>query len=94
MASLPSPGVTETVRWIVFPKYDPSIEPALTPVPRPTALRRLLAESYVDRRDLDRDKVESLVRWMRSVDCYDLTVSTLDDAVDRLRLLMQRAVSA
>ena len=85
LASLPTPDARLPIRWIVFPRYDASAATALTSVDRPAALRRLLDESYVDRRSLRRDRVESLVRWLRGVDCYDLTVASLDDAVATIR---------
>ncbi len=88
-ASMPSPEALERVRWIVFPRYDPTAETALLPIERPEALRRLLDESFIDRQCLDRGKVESLVQWMRDVECHELPISSLDAAVTVLRALMQ-----
>ena len=92
LASLPAHGARQPVRWIVFPRYDASRATAITPLDRPAALRRLLDESYVDRRGLRRDGVESLVHWLRGVDCYDLTVGSLDDAIATIRELAGRTL--
>ncbi len=90
--SLPSVDSSQPVRWIVFPRYDPTAETALLPLERPAALGRLLDESFVYRQRLNREKVESIVQWMRGVECYELAISSLDGAVALLRALAgQRA---
>ena len=86
-ASIPGRDAREAARWIVFPRYDPAAETALVPIDRPAALRRLLEESFVAPRRLDKENVESLVQWMRNVECFELPVSALDTAVALLRAL-------
>ena len=88
-ASLPRPDASARARWIVFPRYSPDADTALQPMDRPSALQRLLDESYVQPGSLNRTKVESLVQWMRTVDCYDLPYSSLPAAVDRVRALAE-----
>ncbi|HVG82969.1 MAG TPA: hypothetical protein VM820_00575, partial [Vicinamibacterales bacterium] len=88
-ASLPRPDASARARWIVFPRYSPEADTALQPMDRPYALQRLLDESYVQPGSLNRTKVESLVQWMRTVDCYDLPYSSLPAAVDRVRALAE-----
>jgi hypothetical protein len=44
----------------------------LRPVGRSEALRRLLQECLVLPERLDRTGVENLVRWIRSVECFEL----------------------
>jgi len=61
----------------------------LRPVSRPQALRRLLRECLVLPERLDRGDVESLVHWIRSLECLELPMSSLVDAVD---LVKRRAV--
>jgi uncharacterized protein (UPF0276 family) len=90
--SMPDPDARGTVKWIVFPRYEPGATTVLRAIDRPAALRRLLAESFVDRRRLDRGNVESLVQWMRDVDCFELPLSTLAAAVAELRTLTGPAV--
>jgi hypothetical protein len=65
----------------VFPRYDPTAETALLPIARATGLQRLLKESLVLPELLDRGSVESLVRWMRNVECFELPMSSLEEAV-------------
>ena len=88
--AMPSRDARGAVKSIVFPDYDPNAQTSLRAIDRPAALRRLLEESFVDRQRLDRTNVESLVRWMRSLDCYELSLSRLDDAVAVLRALVER----
>ncbi len=80
-AALPSDHRAHPVRWIVFPRYDPAAETILRPMERPAGLRRLLAESVFPPERLDRRGAESLVQWMRTVECYELPMSSLDEAV-------------
>jgi hypothetical protein len=46
-----------------------------------------MAECKVVTADLDRANVAALVTWLRQVDCYELTVSSLPDAVALMRAL-------
>jgi hypothetical protein len=86
--SLPANERAQQVKWIVFPHYDSTVQTKLVPVARPVALRSLLRESVVVFDRLNRDKVESLVQGMRSVECYDLSMSSLEPAVALVRSLM------
>jgi len=85
IASLPDATASGNVRWIVFPKYSPGLETNLRPVDRPTALKRLLGESYLSPGALERARVESLVRWMRTIDCYELPFASLSLAAELVR---------
>jgi len=75
------PERSHAVRWIIFPHYDADAVTSLRPLSRPEALRRLLRECLVLPDLLDRAGVESLVRWIRTVDCFELPMSSLPDAV-------------
>jgi len=86
--SLPADDTPQPVRWIVFPRYTEGAGTELRPLTRPAALRRLLDESFLPLEQLDRRKVESLVQWMRTVECFELPLSSLDEAVPILRELM------
>lgn len=89
-AALPLAGATARARWIVFPAYAADATTELRPIDRPTALRRLLTESYMPPHRLNRASVEALVQWMRTVDCYELPFSSLDEAVSLISALPQR----
>jgi len=90
----PQTNTPQPVRWIVFPRYTERAGTELQPLTRPAALRRLLDESFVPLEQLDRGKVESRVQWMRTVECFELPLSSLDEAVPILRELMVRRGSA
>lgn len=87
-ASLPGGAGPRPVRWIVFPRYDRQATTALLPLSRPEALRRLLDESFIRMGALRRHDVEALVRWMRGVDCYELPMSSVEDAARLVRALV------
>jgi uncharacterized protein (UPF0276 family) len=79
---------SEPVRWLVFPRYDPLAPTALQPMSRPAGLKNLLNESLVLPERLDRTAVAALVRWMRTVDCFELSISSLESAVHLVRALL------
>lgn len=89
-ACLPTPDALEPTRWIVFPTFAPTADTALRPIKRPAALRRLLDESFVCRPRLTRANAESLVQWMRGVECHELPFSNADTAAMLVRGLMTR----
>jgi hypothetical protein len=80
-------GEAHPIRWIVFPRYDPEVESALVPLDRSSGLRRLLDQLLILPDLLDREKVETLVRWMRKVECFELPMSSLDEGVALVRSL-------
>jgi hypothetical protein len=86
-ASLPMPGVTAHAQWMVFPTYSGRATTSLQPIDRPVALRRLLDESYFPPKKVTKQNVEYLVRWMRTVDCYELPFSSLAQAVELIKAL-------
>ena len=73
--------------WIIFPHYTPDEVTELRPVGRPEALRRLLRECLVLPESMDRAGVESLVHWIQSVECFELPMSSLTDAVGLVKRL-------
>jgi uncharacterized protein (UPF0276 family) len=89
-AALPASGASMRARWIVFPQYAANAATSLRPIDRPAALWRLLEESYIPAGSLNRARAESLVGWMREVDCYALPFSSLKRAVDLVRRLSHR----
>ena len=73
------------IRWIVFPRYAPDGPTALRAIDKAEALRRLMDECLAVRRDLDRANVGALIEWLRGVDCFELPMSSLADAVNLLQ---------
>lgn len=78
-------------RWLVFPRFTPDAKTELVPISRPDALRRLMHECLVLPNLLDEARVEKLVQWMRRLDCYELPMSSLGDAVDCVREVCRQA---
>lgn len=78
--------------WIVFPKYEASSLPQLTPVPRGQALIRV-ADNAFNYSILGRKGFEILARLIDRVECHSLTYSSLDDAVEVFASLGSQDVS-
>jgi hypothetical protein len=72
-------------RWLVFPHYDPGHLTKLRPLARPQALERLLPGVYFLSGTLDAANLDALIAWIRGIDCYELPLSSLDEAVEVLR---------
>jgi hypothetical protein len=70
------------VRWLIFPQYAEKKPTKLRPLSRADSLRRLMAECVVMPVPLNYARVASLISWMKSVDCFELQVSSLDRAVE------------
>lgn len=81
------------VGFIVFPKYSPDVRTSLLPIDKVTALHRLMEDCVVVPEDLDADKVAALVEWIKSVDCYEMPISSLNEAVELVRGLSQGSVA-
>jgi hypothetical protein len=80
VADVPVPA-----RWLIFPAYSPGARTELRPIARSEALRRLLQECTTLPELLDSMRVEQLVRWMRTLACYELPMSSLDEGVALVR---------
>jgi hypothetical protein len=78
------------IRWIVFPEYTPAGQSSLKPLKRSDAFRRLLAEAIFIPHRLRQADVCEIVQWMRRVECHELKVSSLPEAVRLLSSLCSR----
>jgi len=76
---------TYSIGWVVFPRYSPDAETRLHPLSRASALQRIMWECLVLPEPLNKRKVQSLVQWMREVECFDLPMSSLADAVQLVK---------
>jgi len=72
------------VRHVIFPHYQPGVQTKLVPLRRAEALGRLMHQCLGLRRRLDADNVRAIAAWMTSIDCYELTHSSLEAAVDAI----------
>lgn len=70
--------------WLVFPRYEAGAGTRLGRLSRAEALRRLLKTCTLAT-PLTRRQVETFIVWLRSVDCMELPMSSLDEAADLLR---------
>jgi hypothetical protein len=73
--------------WLIFPRYGTDLETELKPLRKPEALRRLMHECMVLPQLLDEARVGRFVQWMRSVECYELPMSSLGEAVRLVKKL-------
>lgn len=78
------------VQTIVFPRYMTGTDSRLVPISRVDALSRLMQECLVVPVPLTVRRVQRLVRWVDGIACFDLTMSSLDQAV----ALVRQAASA
>jgi hypothetical protein len=69
------------VRHIIFPRYEQDARNRLERVKRAEALGRLMGECYALRQRLDHKNVRELVSWIAGIECYELTFSSLETAV-------------
>ena len=73
------------VSHIIFPIYEKDGETAIHPLPRVEAVRRLMGECLALRQRLDLGNVKALVQWIAGIECYALTMSSLDEAVELVK---------
>lgn len=70
---------------LIFPRYAPEEETVLRSLDRVDALHRLQDAGYEAGHNLDGERVQELLDWISGVDCHEMTVSSLDDAVTIIR---------
>ena len=73
------------VSHIFFPRYAKDSVTALTPLRHSEAVTRLLGQCQAAPRRLSRDDVRDIVRWISTIDCYALSFSSLEEAVQLVR---------
>jgi hypothetical protein len=83
---IPPPNPTNwaptPVTHIIFPRHEEQTRTAIQPISQSQALGRLMAECLALRQRLDHHTVQELVNWIKRIDCYTLTFSSLDEAAD------------
>lgn len=77
-----SPDAAVGARWMVFPRYHPDQETTLLPLPRHEALARLLPGVCFLSGTLDERNLDTLIAWIEQIDCFDLPLSSLDQATN------------
>jgi hypothetical protein len=86
------PEISYPVCWIVFPRYSPEARTELRPLGKAASLHRLLEQCLAMPAPLDQAKVARLVSWIRDIPCYELPMSSLDEAVALLDQLCRRGL--
>lgn len=76
-----------TVRWIVFPAYNPAARSELRPLAKVEVLQRLFAQCLSLPGRLDKAAVERLVDWTKTIEGYLLPNSNLKEAVQLINTL-------
>jgi hypothetical protein len=79
---------TYSIECIVFPKYAIGKPATLSRLGTAEALYRIAEAGYAIPGDLDRDRVEDLLAWITRLDCYELQMDDLDEAVYKLKELL------
>jgi HprK-related kinase A len=75
-----------TAKWIIFPKYQASLDVSLSLLNKSLALFKIATNSF--NYEIQGEKGFKLVAEMtRSCDCYSLKYGNLDDVIDRLNQL-------
>jgi len=75
---------------LVFPIYEPHVPTELTPISTANALYRLAAAGYAIPGPLETRVVEELIAWINPLDCYELRLTVLSEAVSKLKDLVAR----
>jgi hypothetical protein len=76
------------VHSLVFPRYHPEHGTALNRISPADALCRLAEAGYDMQGGLDGGKVTELVEWIGGLDCYELQINDLQEAVSRIAGLL------
>jgi len=82
---LPWAADAAPAQWLVFPHYDPSHGTNLRPLTRPQALERLLPGVYFLSGTLNAANLDALIGWIKGIECFELSLSSLNEAVGVLR---------
>ena len=69
------------LRYVLFPRYDSSAEPSLTPVNAGDAVRNLI-ENSVNFQRLGRAGLSAVVDLVKGARCYSLTINDLQRTAD------------
>lgn len=73
---------------VVFPTYEPQGPTELTRISAAKALYRLAEAGYAIRGQLEPRVVEDLIAWITPLECYELRLSVLSEAISKLKGLL------
>ena len=70
------------ISHIIFPKYEPGARTGFEQVARSAALGHLMDECLTLRLRLNPENVGQIISWIGGIECFALTFSSLDEAVE------------
>lgn len=80
------------VSIIIFPKYLEGAKTELSGISKVAALKRIMDNCDVLPKRLSVKNVKKLIKWIEGIKCYELTMSSLEEAVDLIRSIELREV--
>jgi hypothetical protein len=79
---------TYSIECMIFPKYVRAAPTSLRRLGTAEALYRVAEAGYAIPGHLDKDRVEDLIDWIARLDCYELQMGDLGEAVDKIKELL------
>jgi len=76
------------VKALVFPQYSPESKTSIQPITRLDAIHRIQECGYDVGVCLNKAKVVELLDWIKDVDCYEMSISSLSEATFMVRRLL------
>jgi hypothetical protein len=76
------------VHSLVFPVYQPADATGLSHISPADALCRLAEAGYDMEGGLDKERVTELIGWISGIECYELRVNDLQEAISHMAELM------
>ncbi len=84
-----TPTDAEPVKALIFPQYSPETGTGIKSIPKVEAFRKIQECGYDVGPGLDRARVDELLDWITGVDCYEMTVDSLDEAIHMIRRIAE-----
>ena len=88
-AALCAEATDLSIERVVFPRYEPAAPVSLRPLGRAEGFRRLM-ENGAKNQPLTHERVARLVDWFRGIACFEIRLSSLDQAVAKLEELCRQ----
>jgi hypothetical protein len=87
-ACLPPPGIQGDIRALIFPSFVPNAALHSAPLPKVTALTRLLDQCTVLEGMLDAAAIGRMVGWIKTVTCREIRYGMTSDGVAAVDAVM------
>lgn len=87
--SLPPRGAASSVRAIVFPKYTAGAQTERRTLRTAESVRRLIEHCLVVHGALDVQRIETLINWMKLMDCRELIFGEAEQCLPLLKSIVQ-----